>query len=174
LGVIVKEHSNMQTQELDYQSAIDTLALTGKLVDRVIEQIPPSQWLQRPAPHSTHVLWIVGHVATTRGLLVRLLGSGLETKPNPLFAGGSPLQANGVYPSSSAVADLWREMGDRFDETLKTVSLGDLQRPSPEGVPTFNGRVSGVLAASVFHEAYHVGQLGYLMRWLGHSPLLGR
>jgi hypothetical protein len=174
VGVIVKEHSTIQAQELDYQSAIDTLALTGKLVDHVIEQIPPSQWLQRPAPHLTHVLWIVGHLATTRGLLVRILGGGLETKPNPLFVGGSPLQGDEAYPSSSTVADIWREMGVRVDQMLKTLSVGDLEQPSPEGVPTFNGRTSGALAASVFHEAYHVGQLGYLMRWLGHPPLLGR
>lgn len=64
--------------------------------------------------------------------------------------------------------------GVHVDQTLKAVSLSDLQRPSPEGVPRSNGRISGALAASVFHEAYHVGQLGYLMRWLGHPPLLGR
>ncbi len=31
----------------------------------------------------------------------------------------------------------------------------------------------GTLFLFSFHEAYHVGQLGYLRRWLGHSPLLG-
>lgn len=164
----------MRTQELEFQPAIDTLSLTGKLVDHVIGQVEPYQWLQRPAPHSTHVLWIVGHLAATRGLLVRMLGGDLDMKLNPLFGGGSPLQGDDAFPPSSAVVDLWREVCVRVDHAVKTVSLGDLQRPSPEGVPAFNGRISGALAASVFHEAYHVGQLGYLMRWLGHPPLLGR
>jgi uncharacterized damage-inducible protein DinB len=65
-------------------------------------------------------------------------------------------------------------MAIRVDQTLRSTRARDLERPSPEGVPTLNGRRSGVLAAAVFHEAYHVGQLGYLMRWLGHGPLLGR
>lgn len=164
----------MQVQELELQGAIGTLALTGKLIDHIIEQTPPEEWLRRPATHSTHVLWIVGHLAVTRELLVRTLMSAPGVEAEPMFAGGRPLQDDGAYPPPSAVADIWRDVGVHVDQALKTVSLADLERPSPEGVPSFNGRISGALAASVFHEAYHVGQLGYLMRWLGHPPLLGR
>jgi hypothetical protein len=159
---------------MELQSAVATLALTGKLVDRVIEQTPPQEWLHRPTPHSTHVLWIVGHLATTREVLVQTLTSASGMRIDPLFAGGSPLHDDGSYPSASEVAGIWREAGVHIDRVLEAVSVDDLQRPSPEGVPTFNGRIGGALAASVFHEAYHVGQLGYLMRCLGHPPLLGR
>jgi len=150
------------------------LALTGRLVDRVIEQTPHRDWMQRPAPHSTHVLWIVGHLATTRALLVGTLRGASGMTLTPLFAGGSPLQEDGAYPTPPAVAGLWREASVEVDRTLMTVSVADLHRPSPEGVPTFDGRIGGALAAAVFHEAYHVGQLGYLTRWLGCPPLLGR
>ena len=159
---------------MELQSAVATLALTGKLVDRVIEQTPPQEWLHRPTPHSTHVLWIVGHLANTREVLVQTLTSASGMTIDPLFAGGSPLHDDGSYPSVSEVAGIWHEAGVHVDRALEAVSLDDLRRPSPEGVPTFNGRIGGALAASVFHEAYHVGQLGYLMRCLGHPPLLGR
>jgi hypothetical protein len=150
----------MQIQDVELQSAIGTLALTGKPVDDITERTPPREWMQRPAPQSTHILWIVGHLATTRELLVQTLTGAPAVNLNPLFAGGSPLHDDEAYPAAPAVAAIWREAGVRVDQTLKAVSLRDLQRPSPEGVPTFNGRISGALAASVFHEAYHVGQLG--------------
>ncbi len=159
---------------MELQSAVATLALTGKLIDRVIEETPPHEWLHRPTPHSTHVLWIVGHLATTREVLAKTLTSASEVKLDPLFAGGSPLRDDGAYPSSSEVAARWRETRVQVDRALDAVSLDDLRRPSPEGVPTFDGRIGGAVAAWVFHEAYHVGQLGYLVRWLGHPPLLGR
>jgi hypothetical protein len=167
----------VQAQDQGFQTAVATLALTGRLVDHAIDRIPSNEWLGRPAPKSNHVLWIVGHLATTRGLLVCTLEREREIPDDPLyplFAGGTPLREDEAYPSASVVADAWREMATRVDHTLRNTTCRDLDRPSPEGVPTLNGLVSGVLAASVFHEAYHVGQLGYLMRWLGHGALLGR
>jgi hypothetical protein len=58
----------MQSQDTEWQAAAGTFALTGKLVDDAIGRIPTTQWLERPAPGSNHVLWIVGHLATTRSL----------------------------------------------------------------------------------------------------------
>jgi hypothetical protein len=150
-----------------------TLALTGTLVDHVIERMHPDHWLERPAPSSTHVLWIVGHLATTRDLLVQVLGARSE-RLDPLFAGGCPLPADHAFPPPAAVVARWREMGARVDHAVRTLSCHDLDRPSPEGFPTLDGRLSGAVAAAVFHEAYHIGQLGYLMRWLAYPPLLGR
>jgi uncharacterized damage-inducible protein DinB len=163
----------VDAEDLNLQIATATLALTGTLVDNVIERIDSDQWLKRPAPTATHVLWIVGHLATTRDLLVKVLGGEMEPL-DPLFAGGCPLPAEDAFPPPATVAARWRETRARVDQVVRTVSPSDLDRPSPEGIPTLNGRVSGVLAAFVFHEVYHVGQLGYLMRWLGHPPLLGR
>jgi DinB superfamily len=163
----------VEAEDFNLQTATATLALTGSLVDYVIERIQSDQWLNRPAPTSTHVLWIVGHLATTRDLLVQVLGGGMESL-DPLFAGGRPLPPDDALPSPATVAARWRETRARADQVVRTLSRHDLDRPSPEGVPTLNGRISGVLAAWVFHEAYHVGQLGYLMRWLEYPPLLGR
>jgi uncharacterized damage-inducible protein DinB len=163
----------VEAEDLNLQIAIATLALTGTLVDNVIERIQSDQWFKRPAPTSTHVLWIVGHLATTRALLAKVLGGGVE-QMDPLFAGGCPLPAEDAFPPPATVAARWREARARVDQVVLTVSPSDLDRPSPQGIPTLNGRVSGLLAAFVFHEAYHIGQLGYLMRWLGHPPLLGR
>ena len=165
----------MQSQDMELQAATGTYALTGKLVDDAIGRIPSTQWLERPALGSNHVLWIIGLLTTTRCLVLHALGDRREPmKLDPLFAGGIPLQEDAAYPPPAVVIEAWREMAIRLDQVLRTATAGDLDRPSPEGMPTLNGRISGALAASAFHESYHVGQLGYLTRWLGHGPLLGR
>jgi hypothetical protein len=162
----------VEAEDLNLRIATATLALTGTLVDNVIGRMHSNQWLKRPAPTSTHGLWIIGHLGTTRDLLVQALGGGFEPI-DPLFAGGCPLPPEDAFPSPATVAARWRETSARVDQVVRTLSRNDLDRPSPEGFPTLNGRMSGAVAASVFHEAYHVGQLGYLIRWLGHPPLLG-
>jgi hypothetical protein len=162
----------VRTGEIDVQAATATLALTGTLIDKAIECLQPAEWLERPAPPATHALWIVGHLAATRGVVACLLG-GRGDAPDPLFAGGSPLRHDAAYPRPDEVTATWRDARAYLDQIVRALAPSDLWRPSPEGVPTFNGRINGALAAFVFHEAYHVGQLGYLLRCLGHPPLLG-
>jgi len=99
---------------MELQAAVGTFALTGKRVDDAIGRIPTAQWLERPAPKSNHVLWIIGHLATRRSLVLRALGERREpTKLDPLFAGGIPLQEDAAYPSPAVVIAAWREMAIR-------------------------------------------------------------
>ena len=46
-------------------------------------------------------------------------------------------------------------------------------RGTPKGPPTFNGKLSGTVAFYAFHDAYHVGQIGYLRKWLGYGKTIG-
>ncbi len=165
----------MTTAELERQISASTFELTGKLVNDAIGRVPSHHWLMRPGPESTHVLWIIGHLATTRRRLVGLFG-GTTAYPelNPLFKGGLPLHEDSAYPSSGTVAAMWRDVATPFAETLAAILSHRLDEPSPDGMASLNGKISGGLAATVFHESYHVGELGYLTKWLGHGPLLGR
>jgi DinB superfamily len=161
----------MNTSE--FATTASSIGLAGTLVGEAIRIIPPHQWLERPARSSNHVLWLVGHLATTRALVVQALSEG-SVKPelDPLFAGGIPLQEDSRYPAPADVADVWSRMAVRLDGAMKGASSATLSRPVPRGGRSFDGTIGGMLAAAAFHEAYHVGQLGYLTRWLGHPSLL--
>ena len=165
----------METLESELQNATSTLTLTGRLVNDAIGRIPFSEWLERPSQRSNHVLWIIGHLARTRGLIVQQLTGGTETLPlDALFADGQPLRDDSAYPTPERVAEAWREILASVEHAIAAAPPNILERAILPGLPTFNGTVSGALAASTFHESYHVGQLGYLTKWLGHPGLLGR
>ena len=157
----------------EFQNVVSSLGLAGQLVDQAIRTIPSRQWLERPARSSNHVLWLIGHVAATRALMLQALGEdGVKPRFDSLFAGGTPLPEDTSFPAPDEVADAWREMALRLETSLRTVPPATLTRPIPAGAKSFDGTIGGMLAGGAFHEAYHVGQLGYLTRWLGHPSLL--
>ena len=45
--------------------------------------------------------------------------------------------------------------------------------PDPHGIPSPDGKVSGVVAFLAHHETYHVGQTAYLRCYLGHEGVAG-
>ena len=105
--------------------------------------------------------------------MLQALGEdGVKPRFDSLFAGGTPLPDDTSFPAPDEVADAWREMALRLETSLRTVSPATLTRPIPAGARSFDGTIGGMLAGAAFHEAYHVGQLGYLTRWLGHPSLL--
>jgi len=48
-----------------------------------------------------------------------------------------------------------------------------LAKPAPKGPPSFDGKISGLVAFLAFHETYHVGQVSYLRKWLGYGQSVG-
>jgi hypothetical protein len=60
-----------------------------------------------------------------------------------------------------------------FDEVLHRYlrDIHDLEAKA--GPPSFDGKVSGLVAFLAFHETYHVGQVSYLKKWLGCVQTVG-
>jgi hypothetical protein len=165
-------HGNSRIEPAERDQHVDPDRKTCERRDR---RIPFSEWLERPSQRSNHVLWIIGHLARTWGLIVQQLKGGEEILPlDSLFADGQPLREDSAYPTPERIAEAWREIVARVEQAIALTPPDILVRAALPGLPAFGPTVSGALAASTFHESYHVGQLGYLMKWLGHPGLLGR
>lgn len=48
-----------------------------------------------------------------------------------------------------------------------------LATASPEGMPSFDKKLSGTVAFLAFHDAYHTGQVSFLRKWLGYGQTIG-
>jgi hypothetical protein len=106
---------------------------------------------------SNHVLWIIGHLAGTRGHVVSLLTGRQEAPPvDRLFAGGIPIQPDEPFPAAPVVIEAWRAMAIRVAEAVNAERAIDLDAPSPKGVPSqWSGeRRAGSLR---FHASYLLG-----------------
>jgi len=90
-----------------------------------------------------------------------------------LYARGSKVMEAAEYPSLDEVLLGWKEVSAALTEALDTAPAEAMALAAPEKSPSFDGTMGGMVGFLAYHEAYHVGQLAYLRRWLGHDGIVG-
>ena len=141
------------------------------LVKKATEEVPPHQWVQKPAESSNHMLWIVGHLTWCRGIILKALGAEGEAPWGSLFGRGAKLVNTDQYPTIGEIRTTWGDLTDRLMARLDSVPAEVLAQPHDK--PAFDGKTGGFIAFLALHEAYHAGQLSYLRKWLGQGQVVG-
>jgi uncharacterized damage-inducible protein DinB len=118
-------------------------------------------------------LWIVGHVVWARSVTLGFLGSAWTTPWLPLFARGAKLADSAECPTPEEIALAWEEASARLTAAMEEVSEDTLSAPSPERIPSADGKISGLVNFLANHETYHLGQAAYLRCWMGHEGITG-
>lgn len=91
-----------------------------------------------------------------------------EAMPYPeLFANAKGWQPDATYPALEALTAAWTGLSERFIARLKALTEADLDRKPPFPTPTDDGTLRGFLAFMAHHEAYTIGQIGYVRRLVG-------
>ena len=127
---------------------------------------------RRPGADSNSMLWIAGHLTQFRCRIARALGSERPIPGEELFRTGSEKRAPAEYPPAAEIVALWNDVSAELDRRVQEVGAAELAAPPRVRLPSTDGTLAGALALFAFHEGYHVGQLGYLRKWHGLSPLL--
>lgn len=131
------------------------------------------EWVRRPNEHSNHLLWIVGHVAWARTIVLNRLQAPWETPWMDLYARGAKCIDSPDCPSPKIAMEAWEQSCDRLNTAIEGASEALLNTPAGEGPPSADGKLSGLVDTLAFHETYHVGQIAYLRCWLGYSGPMG-
>jgi hypothetical protein len=147
--------------------------LNAGLLKKSFDGLTPEEWLRRPSESSNHLLWIVGHVVWARGALLGFLGSPWSTPWLPLFARGAKLDPSAAYPTPQQAALALEDVSARLTAALEAATEESLSQPSPERIPSADGKIAGLVDFLSFHDSYHVGQAAYLRCWLGHDGVAG-
>jgi hypothetical protein len=122
---------------------------------------------------SNPMIWIAGHLTLSRCNLANLVGDAREAPWPHLFARGSKGGDLRQYPEISEILKAWSDLSDSLMSRLGVMSHEELSARVDREIPTTDGTVRGAVAFSAYHEAYHIGQMGYLRSWLGHGGLVG-
>jgi len=141
------------------------------LLEKATEGISPEQWFLKPCDACNHLMWVMGHLIWARGNLLKTLGSDGALPWAPQFARGAKPEEIVNFPQVEEVRKAWSDVSARLATCLAGVPSEVLEKQHDK--PTFDGKTGGFVAFLAFHEAYHVGQVGYLRKWLGHGPLAG-
>jgi uncharacterized damage-inducible protein DinB len=157
----------------DFSIIASMFLANAQSFEKAIEGIPPEQWLRRPGEDSNHLTWVAGHIVTMRAIVPRFLGLEWSAPWENLFARGARLAAPDEYPDPGEIKRAWHEVSGKLSGALANISTEVLERPVPKEAFSLDGKVGGSIALLSLHETYHVGQAGYLRKWLGYGQAVG-
>ncbi len=128
---------------------------------------------RQPMDRGNRFLWVAAHLVIPRAWLVRRLGGAADVPWEAAFTRGAEPPPDGdAWPSLADVLAKWRELSQALHARLDTLTAAELAAPI-EAYPSTDGSVLGGISLQVFHDAYHLGQLGHLHRRLGRERMLG-
>jgi hypothetical protein len=144
---------------------------TTRLYVRALDGVTRDALLTRPGPRSNPLLWVAGHLVQQRTRLLGALGPARQIPWDDLFGTGSMIGDLQHYPGIGELDAVWRSATEELLRRLETINSSSLAAPSPDWLRTQDGTLLGALAFAAMHEAYHVGQMGFLRKWLGLDPI---
>lgn len=158
---------------------LDQIRFARRYTCRLLDSIPPSDWVRIPPAGVSHIAWQVGHLAMAgyRLALERIRGQlpedahllsdaflaqfGRDSQPDP-----DP----SLYPSPDQIRAVYEAVHDRIALELPDLPEEQLQLPPHKPHVLCSTRGECLMWCS-HHEMIHAGQIGLLRRQLGHNPL---
>jgi uncharacterized damage-inducible protein DinB len=148
---------------------------TGKLNTRLflncLEEVSDKMALQRPNAHTNNVAFIACHILDNRYHLSKAIGLTLE-HPLANYAIFSDPNIHGIndvkdYPPVKQLCKAWQTVSVKLLEHLPTLTEEALHEPLNQLYPSEDKSVLASAAFLLQHEAYHIGQLALLRKYLG-------
>jgi uncharacterized damage-inducible protein DinB len=154
-------------------AAAENYRFNSRFLKQTVSDLPPEEWLKRPGEKLNHIAWIVGHMALGRSRVLHFIGAEWAQPALEIFGRGKSLLEDSAYPSPESLLNTWSEAGNAMAAAFETVPEELVMQPAPEGPPSLDGKISGIVNFMAIHETYHLGQASYLRGWLGHKGLMG-
>jgi uncharacterized damage-inducible protein DinB len=79
----------------------------------------------------------------------------------------------GQYPELDDILRVWKEATAQLEQRFEELSDAQLSAEAPRNFPVPDKTIRGAINFLAYHEAYHVGQLAYIRKWLGKQSLVG-
>jgi hypothetical protein len=146
--------------------------ITTNLFIKAMADVDKDEAMRRPGPVSNPLLWLAGHVIHFRTRMLTLLGAPRDFPWGSIFDTGARVGAAGTYPAPEELVAKWEEISEVLMDRLSALTEEDLATPPTARVPSTDATLRGAIGYFSLHEAYHVGQMGYVRKWLGRTPII--
>lgn len=144
--------------------------LHTRLFNNVLEGISDPDTNSRANEHVNHVKWLAGHLTSTRFSFKRLAELEENDPYGDLFGHGKAIDPDADYPSIDDIQENWNLISGKISDALGNLSAEALEANAPK-VPIGEGKMGDFLDFLMHHEAYHIGQMGILRKFLGKDPM---
>jgi uncharacterized damage-inducible protein DinB len=115
------------------------------------------------------VAWLIGHLIHHRHVMLELLGRPRANPDAERFAEAGATDGKD-YPSIDELRAAWTELSTLVGSAVEEVSDEQLQSEMSADSPHAEKTLIEALSFFVWHEPYHLGQMGMLRAQLGLTP----
>jgi uncharacterized damage-inducible protein DinB len=152
----------------------ETKRLSDFFVDLTTRDLSNEQAIRRTRdPDGASISWHLGHLCHARIELMQLLGTEVENTFEQLFDRTAAATDGGNYPSIAGLRQSWTRIANSTGGVLNSVTEEELLAPLNQAPhPHEEKNVLGVLSYILWHEVYHIGQIGTLRTQLGLRPAI--
>ncbi len=153
-------------------SSLDALATRYRFNEGLLQMasggFSEAMWTHVPEGGGNTAHWILGHVTFARRGALRMAGAELPVEAwEEAFNMGATPGTGEDYPPVSELVALFSSAGDRMTEHFGAMTEDAANAPSPREFPDGSKTVADAMHFMYFHEAYHLGQIGYIRRLEG-------
>lgn len=140
---------------------------------KALDGIQEADLWRCPAEHVNPMLWLAGHVADTRAVVLKVMGEDYQLPWADQFRRGSHLGNPTQYPSLLEVKSVMAETSSHINAMLPLIDDERLCRPaSGIGIPRAETLLDEI-SFLAWHDTYHLGQMAYLRKALGFPAIGG-
>jgi hypothetical protein len=147
--------------------------LNDGFVTRALDGLTLDDLWHRPSEHTNPMFWLLGHIVHTRGAALRIVGEDYRTGWGDRFQRGASLRERSDYPSLADIERVRAETGARLAARLPVMTDAELAAEATGHRLPGCRTVADQIGFLGLHESYHVGQLSYVRKLLGHSSIIG-
>lgn len=156
------------------ERALKNMEFARGCTRNLLKDWPDDKATFQPAPTANHVLWTLGHLATTDEWLHGMITDHKSQLPetySKLFGYQSQVQPSAkAYPPFVEVKKYFESVREALLKAANAASESDLTKPLGEKGGGFALDGIDALDKSSWHEGWHAGQLSVIRRALGLKP----
>ena len=150
----------------------DLYRFNSEMVSLALADLSPEDATHRLKDgDGSSIVYLVGHLCSSRYGLLQALGAADSNPYKDLFGEGSGSRGGDDYPSLAELAAGWQDTAEKLDAALAGISDEDAMQDDEAGFPTPEKSLRGRLAFILWHETYHLGQMGILRTEKGYPSL---
>jgi hypothetical protein len=153
------------------EHVLGLMDVVDNLYAKALHDLEPEELTRTPCDNANPMVWMAGHLAQSRVRLGRLLGVEQEVPWPSLFKRDVPAPGSEEYPAIAEIRRAWGSAGEALRTRLRSMSDADLHGDLQVKIPSTDGTLRGAIVFALFHEGYHIGQMGYVRRTLGRERI---
>ena len=160
----------------EVKDAVALLRWTHDFLNKLTADFPPEKMTAQACPTDNHVMWTLGHLATTYVWIASLLDGKVMPLPESyqtLFGYKSkPTSDAGAYPPAAEVRRNCDAAFARLLEAAGALKEADAHKPVLGESYGFASDRLDAIYKTIWHEGWHQGQISCMRRALGMPSVM--